>query len=227
MSEQTNLAISLPRSYPDLKLVLNQSAREWMSALACAQTGTIVNFYPTTQTADITINMGIVLQNLTNADSTTTPVIAQYPQLLGVPIVCLGGGGGAITFPINKGDTCALIFLDRNMDTWWLSGTTGLPPNSNRLHNLSDAIAIVGLRSQPASLPGYSTTDTQIYGSSGPTGPLISLGTTKIGISNATTSLLTALQDVVSALTALNAKTGPDCTTQITTASNAITALLK
>ena len=113
------------------------------------------------------------------------------------------------------------------MDTWWLSGTTGLPPNSNRLHNLSDAIAIVGLRSQPASLPGYSTTDTQIYGSSGPTGPLISLGTTKIGISNATTSLLTALQDVVSALTALNAKTGPDCTTQITTASNAITALLK
>jgi len=227
MSEQTNLAISLPRSYPDLKLVLNQSAREWMAALACAQAGTIVNFYPTTQTADITINMGIVLQNLTNADSTTTPVVAQYPQLLGVPIVCLGGGGGAITFPINKGDTCALIFLDRNMDTWWLSGTTGLPPNSNRLHNLSDAIAIVGLRSQPASLPSYSTTDTQLYGPAGNTGPTVSLDSSKVGIYNASTSLLTVMNDIITALRALNGKTGPDCTTQINAANDAITSLLK
>ena len=227
MSQQTNISLSLPRSKPDLKLVFNQVTREIMSALACAQTGTITTFYPATQTADISINMAIVLQYLSNADTTNIPVTTQYPPLYGVPVVCLGGGGGAITFPVKAGDTCALIFLDRDMDSWWLSGTTGLPPNSNRLHNLSDAIAIIGLRSQNNSLSGYSTTDTQVYGSSGPSGPLLSLGTTKIGISNATTSLLTALQDVVSALTALNSKTGPDCTTQITTASTAINALLK
>ena len=227
MSDQTNIALNLPRSKPDLKLVFNQVTREIMTALACAQTGTITAFYPATQTADIQINMAIVLQYLTNADSTNTPVTTQYPPLLGVPVVCLGGGGGAITFPIKAGDTCALIFIDRDLDTWWLSGTTGLPPNSNRLHNLSDAIAIVGLRSQTGSLSSYSTTDTQVYGPAGTSGPKVSLDSTKVGISNATTSLLTALQDVVLALTALNAKTGPDCTTQINTASTAINALLK
>jgi hypothetical protein len=227
MSQQTNISLSLPRSKPDLKLVFNQITREIMAALACAQTGTITAFYPTTQTADIIINMAIVLQYLTNADTTNTPVTTQYPPLYGVPVVCLGGGGGAITFPVKAGDTCALIFLDRDMDSWWLSGTTGLAPNSNRLHNLSDAIAIVGLRSQNEALPSYSTTDTQVYGSSGPSGPLVSLGTTKVGISNASMSLLTAMNDLVSALTALNAKTGPDCTTQITKFQNDITALLK
>ena len=111
MSQQTNISLSLPRSKPDLKLVFNQVTREIMSALACAQTGTITTFYPATQTADISINMAIVLQYLTNADTTNIPVTTQYPPLYGVPVVCLGGGGGAITFPVKAGDTCALIFL--------------------------------------------------------------------------------------------------------------------
>jgi len=227
MSIQTNIANTLPKSKPDLKLVFQGITREIMNSLAVAQPATIVNFYPSTQTADVQPNIAKVIQYLTDTNGNPQPVYGPYPVFPSVPIICLGGGGGAITFPITAGDQCMLTFIDKNIDAWWLSGTQGLPPNNARQHDLSDAVAIIGLRSQNNSLSSYSTTDTQVYGSSGVTGPLISLGTDKIGISNSTTSLLTALQDVVSALTALNGKTGPDCTLQINTASTAINALLK
>ena len=227
MSDQTNIANTLPKSKPDLKLVFQQITREIMNSLSVAQSATIVKFYPATQTADVQPNIAQVIQYLTDANGNPQPNYGPYPIFPAVPVVCLGGGGGAITFPITAGDQCMLTFIDKNIDAWWLSGTQGLPPNNARQHDLSDAVAIIGLRSQNKSLFSYSTTDTQVYGSSGPSGPLVSLGTDKVGISNASMTLLTAMNDLVSALIALNAKTGPSALTQITQFQSDITALLK
>ena len=227
MSSVTNIANTLPRSAPDLKLLLSQVTRELSAGLAVAQTATINKFYSDTQTADVQINMSMILQYLTDDNGSNQPVLASYPPFAGVPVITLGGGGGAVTFPITAGDQCMLVFIDRDIDNWWLSGTQGLPPNTTRLHNFSDAVAIVGLRSKNKSLSSYSTTDTQLYGPAGNTGPTVSLDSSKVGIYNASTSLLTVMNDIITALRALNGKTGPDCTTQINAANDAITSLLK
>ncbi len=67
-----------------------------------------------------------------------------YPVVSGVPVVFMASGGASITMPVNRGDPCLLIYADRDMSNWLLGGS-GQKPDSTRMHNLSDAIAIMGL----------------------------------------------------------------------------------
>jgi len=66
-----------------------------------------------------------------------------------------------MTFPVAAGDDCLLVFCSRSIDEWWISGEKHVP-HDLRKHDLSDAIAIVGIRPKPRALPSYSTTSTQI-----------------------------------------------------------------
>ncbi len=72
-------------------------------------------------------------------------VIVDYPVLVRVPVIVLNGGGGYTTYPIFSGDQCLLMFCDRDIDLWLEKGVTNSPPNSDRIHDLSDAVALVGL----------------------------------------------------------------------------------
>ena len=62
-----------------------------------------------------------------------------------VPVVYPGAGDFNISFPINKGDTGIALFSQRSIDAWLESKTT--KPNNTRLHDLSDAMFLPGLRS--------------------------------------------------------------------------------
>jgi hypothetical protein len=206
MSTAPSTPAVLPRSKPELRNAMSLFGRELLAALAAAQSGTIQAFYPATQTADVAFTGAIVVGYETDASGQTNPVTRPYPLLASVPVVFLGGAGAALTFPVAAGDTCLLVFLDRDSDVWLTTGQTGMPPNSNRLHSLSDAVAIVGLRSAPGALSTVSTTDVQLYGKDGPTGPLISIAPTgagKIGIGNNTGQLVTALDNLSISLDAL------------------------
>ncbi len=86
----------------------------------------------------------------------------QLPLLQDVPVAFPSAGGWSMTFPIQPGDECLLVFADTPLDVWWQNGGTENNPISQRRHSLSDAIAIFGLRSRPRGLAGYSTTSTQI-----------------------------------------------------------------
>lgn len=68
------------------------------------------------------------------------------PPCVDVPVVFPSGGGYEITFPVKEGDECILIFADRCIDAWHASGEIS-PPADYRQHDLSDAIAIVGVKS--------------------------------------------------------------------------------
>lgn len=68
------------------------------------------------------------------------------PPCVDVPVIFLGGGGYDITYPINEGDECLLIFSERCIDSWFVSGVPS-PPDDYRKHDLSDAFALVGVRS--------------------------------------------------------------------------------
>lgn len=58
--------------------------------------------------------------------------------------------------PIAQGDECLVLFNDRALDTWFQSGVNA-PLPSSRLHSFSDAIVLVGLRSQIRSIQNYDT----------------------------------------------------------------------
>lgn len=73
------------------------------------------------------------------------------PVLPDVPVVFPGGGGFILTFPIKGGDEALTVFSSRCIDGWHQSG--GVQPEAEqRMHDLSDGIAIPGLRSQARPL---------------------------------------------------------------------------
>ena len=65
------------------------------------------------------------------------------------------GGGFTLTFPVNPGDECLLMFCERSIDLWQNQGGVQ-QPSARRFHSLSDAFAIMGLHSRPNSIKNYS-----------------------------------------------------------------------
>lgn len=83
------------------------------------------------------------------------------PLLVDVPIIFPRGGGVTLTFPVKAGDECLLVFADRCIDFWWQNGGVQESVDS-RMHDLSDAFAIVGAQSQAQKISGISTSTAQL-----------------------------------------------------------------
>lgn len=75
----------------------------------------------------------------------------QYPLLINVPVIYFGAGTISMFFPIKPGDECLVLFSDLSIDNWWIKGGIQDPVEGRR-HDLSDGIAIFGLRSLPNKL---------------------------------------------------------------------------
>lgn len=72
-------------------------------------------------------------------------VLYDPPPLPNVPVLWPAGGGGDFsdTCPINKGDEVWLLFAERSIDEWVISGDgTVVTPADGRRFNLSDAVAM-------------------------------------------------------------------------------------
>ncbi len=89
-----------------------------------------------------------------------------FPLLLDVPVHFSGGGGTTFTHPIKKGDEGVALFMGRPHDTWRQSGGTQ-QQIWNRMHSLSDAIFIPGVRSMPRDLSNISTESSQMRSDDG------------------------------------------------------------
>jgi len=92
------------------------------------------------------------------------------PLLVDVPVVFPHGGNCTLTFPLEKGDECLVVFSSRCMDEWWQSGNVQLPQDP-RMHDLSDGFAIPGPFSQAAltAIAARSTTTVQLRSDDGST----------------------------------------------------------
>jgi hypothetical protein len=97
-----------------------------------------------------------------------TRSLVTMPLLLDCPVYFPEGGGAVLTFPIQPGDECLVVFADRCIDSWWQQGGIQ-PPAEYRMHDLSDGMAYVGFRSVPNNIPGLSTTETQLRSTDGET----------------------------------------------------------
>lgn len=129
---------------PSLASLLDLHKKNTMAQINCHQVGEIVSFNPSTQTAEVQIKMTYIRNG----------EIKSYPLILDCPCIVLCGGNGRITLPIEKGDSCLVLFNDRDIDNWYSSGQT-MPPRTNRTHAFADAIALVGLRNKQNQISGY------------------------------------------------------------------------
>lgn len=90
------------------------------------------------------------------------------PVLVDVPIIWPRAGGFALTFPIKPGNEVLVSFSARCIDSWWQSGGVGNQAEM-RMHDLSDAFAILAPTSQPNKLTSVSDENVQLRDEAGTT----------------------------------------------------------
>lgn len=139
---------------PNSNKSLTEALSLWMHSFSDSfnsiKVGKIVAVNTSNQTVDVQILHKRVMDGIS-----TKRELREYPPLLQVPFVVLGGGGSSLTFPIAKGDNCLLLFCDFEIDRWWTSGEAQ-PSNYERRHDISDAFALIGVHSMVDLIQGYN-----------------------------------------------------------------------
>ncbi len=114
-----------------------------MNKINTSVAGTIVSYNPNTNRAIVKPSGQVIFE-----DSRKLP----YPEIHNVPLVFPASMGGTcgVTFPINSGDGCLIVFSQDNMDDFLSKSKS----DDTRKFQLTDAIAIPGLYT--ASTDGQS-----------------------------------------------------------------------
>lgn len=184
-----------PVPEPDLRSLLLAFKTEIFASLNCHQWGVVQAFNSALQT--VSVQIAVLRQvPVDNGNGQAAYVSKAYPLLVDVPIFIPTGGQGYLTFPVAAGDVCLVLFNDRDFDQYWATGNIQ-DPNSGRMHDLSDGLAIIGFRTKAKPLSAYDAAQV-----------VLALNTTKIflgskiGFQNNTISLLTALTNLCNTLKA-------------------------
>lgn len=91
----------------------------------------------------------------------------EIPVLVDVPVVFQSAGGYSLTFPVKPGDEALAVFSSRCIDTWWDTSAVSVQADM-RMHDLSDAFALIGPRSRPRALsPTVLTTGVELRNDAG------------------------------------------------------------
>ena len=101
-------------------------------------------------------------------DDAGNVTLVNMPLCTDVPICFPSAGGYTVTFPVKAGDECLLIFSARAIDAWHQSGGIGKQVES-RMHDLSDAFAILGPKSASKVVGGIASDGVQLRNDSGQT----------------------------------------------------------
>ena len=125
-----------PTAEIDFPTLMSAWKSDIMASMNCVQIGTIQAYNSLT-------NMSIASVNFKKRFLDGSEV--SYPLLGDLPTFILSGGDAQITMPISKGDQCLILFNDRNIDQWYLSGTVDAPDDA-RCHSIADGICLVGIR---------------------------------------------------------------------------------
>jgi len=110
--------------------------------------GRIESFDAEKQKADVSP----MLKRVQEADDGA--IVEDIPVIPSVPVQFPRAGGHMITFPVQRGDRCMLVFAERSIDNYQLGGggeESGPParysaadPELFQMHDLSDPVAVLG-----------------------------------------------------------------------------------
>ena len=99
--------------------------QEFFASLHCALPGKVISYDAERQTAEI--------QPAVKLGSMTYPILTDVPVFM------------PMSFEVNPGDACLVIFADIDIDAWFSSGEPE-EPCSTRKHSLSDGFAFIGFK---------------------------------------------------------------------------------
>lgn len=157
---QTQIQQNLIPNTPELGDLLVAHKKDIFLSMNCHHVGTVQSFNATLQTAKVTINYKRTYFK-PNSQGVVQPELRDYPVIVDAPVIALGGGPMAMTFPITQGDECLVLFNDRDIDNWF-AGSNASPNATPRLHSFSDAFILVGVRSKPKVLASYNADGVEI-----------------------------------------------------------------
>lgn len=192
----------------DLRRTLMALKDEIFYSLNCIQVGRLVAFDPLTQQATIQLLIKRVVQGV--------PV--DYPLLVNCPAFVYSGGAFTVTVPYQPGDPCMVLFCDRDIDNWFVSGQ-GAEPNSPRAHDLSDGFALLGFRPLTQPVLNFPMTQAVTRNATAKVGVDI---TDTVVLENSTGSLRSALTALCTALTSWTDTRGDTPNPATVTAINAV-----
>lgn len=157
---------------------------EWIGeAVLAGQLNTHTALPAIIDTFDATLQRARVLPCIKKLNEITGETFDIAP-IFDVPVQFPNAGGWAITFPVDQGDECLLVFCERDITGWKQAGGKQRP-SSKRIHEFIDAVAILGIRSTPRALTSYSTDSLQIRNDAGTT--KLSIKSTEIKLDISTT----------------------------------------
>lgn len=133
----------------DFGVALRANNDALQSTIWTALPGFVVKFDPVLQTCQVQPTIQAQVLNAAGVKKNVT-----LPLLVDCPVVFPHGGGFALTFPINVGDECLVIFSSRCIDSWWHSSGVQVQAEL-RMHDLSDGFVIPGPRSQPNVIKNF------------------------------------------------------------------------
>ncbi len=198
---------------PEMADLLTLYRKQILTDFMCHHIGIIQSFDPETQTGTATVAYKKTLF-APDAMKVVRAKYLDYPVLTDCPVVFLGGGDGFLTFPVEEGDECLLIFNDRSLNNWF-EGNQGAPLDSGRLHSLSDGIILCGIRSKPKAIPDFDMERARLQKGTA----TVAVGKEdKVLVENESLNLKTVLTNLTSQLSDLTGKL-TDLSTAISTLS--------
>lgn len=120
----------------DIEDVLKRIKDKISSNVRVCIPGVISKYDHKTQKAEVKIDIQELFEDDTSLES---------PVIPGVPVIMPCSGGAFFSMPVKPGDFCLLVVCDRDISNWLL-GASNQKPNSKRKHNITDSVAIMGLR---------------------------------------------------------------------------------
>lgn len=124
----------------NLTQTLKSAGNNAALSINCMRIAIIQEFYPENLTAQVKL-VDKMVRGL-NPDG--SQVLQEYPPIYAKVCYC----NPFCTFPLTQGMECILLFNDREIETWFINGGSNIQAYP-RMHDLTDAIAIVGIRSLP------------------------------------------------------------------------------
>ena len=141
--------VSVTARTGDTSELFRSLAEKISGSIRVALPGIIQSFDPASQTCTV---QPAIREKVRNDNGTTTDT--DLPLLLDLPVVLPRTKKFALTFPVEAGDECLVVFADNCINAWFSSGGVQ-NQEERRRHDLSDGFAIVGVGSLAASVGDY------------------------------------------------------------------------
>ena len=125
---------------PNLTQTLKSAVNKLGMDLNCVRIGIVQEFYPD----DITAKVQIASKKVISYNEDGSQTVREYAPIRAKVCYC----NPYETFPLKQGDEVILLFNDREMESWFINGQSNFQKHM-RMHDLTDCIAIAGIRSLP------------------------------------------------------------------------------